>query len=100
MKPKLRKVVEIRLENIQLDAQELEVLRKYETNPELQKHVAEMVASLEKEGQLEPICLNENYTKIWRGHTRFLAAKKLGWKTIKAEIMNAEKWQAHMMTEP
>lgn len=88
------------MEEIQLDAQELEELKRYETDPDQQKRVERMVELLQKQGQLDPICLNEDYRKIWRGHTRFLAAKKLGWKTIKAEVMNAKKWEAHLAIEP
>lgn len=94
------KIVEVKMEEIRLDAQELKELKRYETDLDLQKGVKIMVGLLQRQGQLQPIVLNENCTKIWRGHTRFLAAQKLGWKTIKAELISAKEWEARLHTEP
>ena len=53
-----------------------------------------MVNSMKSNGQLVTIKVRPNPTDNNRyesvfGHRRFLAAKKLGWKTIRAEIVEA-----------
>ncbi|MCJ7633286.1 ParB N-terminal domain-containing protein [Candidatus Bathyarchaeota archaeon] len=65
-----------------------------------QKRIANMAHRFQIEEQREPIYINENYTVIWRGHTRYLAARRLGWKLIKAIILTAEEWQAHCEKNP
>lgn len=94
------KIVEVELKAIRLDAEELEELKRYETDPDRRKHVNRMTALLSEQGQIQAILLNKDCTKIWRGHTRFMAAQKLGWKTIKAELISAEEWKVRLATEP
>jgi len=80
---------DVRIDDIKVDP--IEFLG-YDT-PERQRCIDLMARSLQEKGQLEPICINEDFSKIWAGHIRYLAAKKLGWNSIKATIMNVEEWK-------
>jgi ParB-like chromosome segregation protein Spo0J len=51
-----------------------------------------MADSLKKEGQREAIVIDPSHKIIWKGHTRYLAAKKLGWKKVRAMIMTEKEW--------
>ena len=56
--------------------------------------IEEMANSMKSNGQLVTIKVRPNPTDNNRyelvfGHRRFLAAKKLGWKTIRAEVVDA-----------
>lgn len=63
------------------------------------KHLDELVESLLLHGQLSPILVTpsedsaERYRIIF-GNRRLTAAKKLGWKNIKAQIANVSKLQS------
>jgi ParB family chromosome partitioning protein len=48
-----------------------------------------LISSLRKFGQLTPIILNTHYELI-AGHRRFESAKRLGWETISAIIVERE----------
>lgn len=60
--------------------------------------VKEMAQALAKDGQKEPIVTDPELTVIWKGHTRYLAAKQLGWKKIKAILLTGEQWNEAMMS--
>jgi len=88
------KSVKIRVDDIRLDP----VTIRYYQTPEGQKLVEDMSRELQKKGQLEPIIVNEDLTVIWRGHTRYFAAKRLGWLFIEAIIMGNNEWSAYIRT--
>ncbi len=61
-------------------------------------NIRRMCSSLEKHGQLvsikvRPSPKQEGKYELIYGHRRLLAAKSLGWKTIKAEIVQADESQ-------
>jgi len=58
------------------------------------KRIDKMAVSLQEEGQKDPIFVNNELTTIWDGHTRFKAAEKLGWQTIKVIKMTDKEWEA------
>ena len=63
------------------------------------KNLDELTASLLLHGQLSPICVtpnesNPNTYQIVFGNRRLQAIKKLGWKKIKAEVLNVSKSDA------
>ena len=86
----------IKIEDIHLDPIELVGY----SDPDQKKRIHRCARSLREKGQLELIYINENFTKIWKGHTRYLAAKELGWKTIKAIIMSEEEWKVYITKRP
>ena len=55
--------------------------------------VNEMAKKLNEEGQKEPIVLDATLTQIRDGFARYLAARQLGWKTIKATVMSDGEWK-------
>ena len=61
-----------------------------------EKRIEQMAESLQREGQKDPIFVKNDLTSIWDGHTRFLAAKKLSWPTIRVIKMTVEEWQAYI----
>jgi ParB-like chromosome segregation protein Spo0J len=52
-----------------------------------------MAKKLDEEGQKEPIVLDATLTQIRDGFARYLAARQLGWKTIKATVMSDGEWK-------
>lgn len=89
-----RKRVKIRMEDIRLDSG---ITEGY-LIPEQQERIDDMARDLKERGQLEPIIINEHLNIIWRGHTRYFAAKKLKWPLIEAIIMNTEEWSTYIMS--
>lgn len=87
-----RKSVKIRIDDVRLDPV---TTAGYQT-PDQRKRIDGMARDLKERGQLEPIIINEDHTIIWRGHTRYFAAKWLGWPSIEAIIMSAEEWTAYI----
>jgi ParB-like chromosome segregation protein Spo0J len=87
-----RKPKRIRIDNIHLDPV---TLASYET-PEQRKRIGLMADSLKEKGQLQPIIVNLDLTIIWRGHTRYLGAKKLNWQFIEAIIMSDKEWNDYI----
>jgi len=85
-------MVKIRIDGIHLDPA---TLASYKT-PEQEKSIKSMVKSLQEKGQLEPIVVNADLTVIWRGHTRYFAAKRLEWSFIEAIIMNEKEWSNYI----
>jgi len=49
-----------------------------------------LVNSMKRYGQLSPVVVNRNYVLI-SGQRRLEAARKLGWSTIKAIVLDREK---------
>lgn len=90
----LHKSRKIAINEIHLDAM---TIASYKT-PVQQKRIVLMAESLRKKGQLESIIVSEDLSVIWRGHTRYFAAKKLKWKTIEAIIMNNKEWNDYILT--
>jgi len=66
------------------------------TDPSLENYseaeVADMARALAEDGQREPIVVDPTLTIIWNGHTRYLAARRLGWRTIKAIVLTPDQW--------
>jgi len=60
-------------------------------SPEQQKEIDKMAKRLQDEGQREPIRLREDLTII-DGHLRYFAARRLGFKLIKAVIISTKEW--------
>jgi hypothetical protein len=87
-----RKPIKIRLDDIQLD---YALLKDYE-NPENKKRIGKMARDLKGGKQFEPIIVNEDLTVIWDGHTRYLAAKRLGLQFIDAIIRTTEEQKAYL----
>lgn len=77
-----RGIVRVKLKDIKLDPDQ--DVKRYQT-PEQQKEIEKKVKQLQKEGQLKPIRLYDDYT-IRDGHLRFHAARKLGWEELDATI--------------
>jgi ParB/RepB/Spo0J family partition protein len=73
-------------------------LDKIETNPYNPRFnfadLDDLIRSLETNGQLSPIrvrlCVNRKYQLVF-GHRRLMAAKKLEWKTIRAEVVTTSE---------
>ncbi len=58
-----------------------------------QKRIGDMIKSLEKAGQINPIQITKGHGDRWKlvsGATRFAAAKKLGWHQIKANTVDVD----------
>ena len=83
----MRDIVKIKLEKIKLDYQQDVV--PYQISDQ-QKEIDKIAKQFQKEGQLKPITLYDDYT-IKDGHLRFYAAKKLGWKEIAATVETSYK---------
>jgi len=66
------------------------------SSPEQLRKIDHMAEKLKAQSQLEPIVVNEDLSIIWKGHTRYLAAKKLGWKDIDVKIMTSEEWSKYL----
>jgi len=66
----------------------LKLLNRYDPGK-----VNEMAKKLDEEGQKEPIVLDATLTRIRDDFARYLAAKQLGWKTIKATVMSDGEWK-------
>jgi len=79
---------EVPLQNIKPGLQTQQLLNRYDPDK-----VNEMAKRLDEEGQKEPIVLDPTLTQIRDGFTRYLAAKQLGWKTIKATVMTDREWK-------
>jgi hypothetical protein len=62
---------------------------------EQRKRIAKMVLALQNGQDYEPIIVSEGLA-IRDGHTRYLAAKKLGWKSIKVIIIDDEEWNEYI----
>jgi len=77
-----RGIVKVKIADIRLNAQQ-DVL-PYQT-PQQQKEIEKKVEQLQKEGQLKPIRLYDDFT-LRDGHLRLYAAKKLEWQGIDATI--------------
>ena len=79
---------EVPLQNIKPGLQTQQLLNLYDPDK-----VNEMAKKLNEEGQKEPIVLDPTLTQIRDGFARYLAAKQLGWKTIKATVMTDGEWK-------
>ena len=79
---------EVPLQNIKPGLQTQQLLNRYDPDK-----VNEMAKRLDEEGQKEPIVLDPTLTQIRDGFARYLAAKQLGWKTIKATVMTDGEWK-------
>ena len=88
----MRKPTKIRIDDIHLDPV---TLAGYET-PEQQERINSMAKSLKVKGQLEPIIINPDLATIWRGHTRYFAAKKLKWEFIEAIVVDGKEWNDYI----
>ena len=79
---------EVPLQNIRPGLQTQQLLNRYDPDK-----VNEMAKKLDQEGQKEPIVLDPTLTQIRDGFARYLAAKQLGWKTIKVTVMTDGEWK-------
>jgi len=82
------KTYDVPLQNIKPGLQTQQLLNRYDPDK-----VTEMAKKLNEEGQKEPIVLDPTLTQIRDGFARYLAAKQLGWKTIKATAMSDGEWK-------
>ncbi len=72
-------------------------LDKIEHNPFATREIEDLeilAGSMKDSGLLSPICVRRKHDSSEKfelvfGHRRFLAAKKLGWKSIRAEVISA-----------
>jgi ParB-like chromosome segregation protein Spo0J len=76
-----RDIVKVKIDDIKLNPSDV---LPYQTQDQ-QKEIEKMAKRFQKEGQLKPIRLYDDYSII-NGHLRFYAAKKLEWKEINATI--------------
>lgn len=65
--------------------------------------VVDIIDSFSRQGQLSPICVRDHPTKLGKyqivfGNRRLTAAKRLGWKTIAADIVKASDVEALIMS--
>lgn len=79
---------DVPLQNIKPGLQTQQLLNRYDPDK-----VNEMAKKLDEEGQKEPIVLDPTLIQIRDGLARYLAAKQLGWKTIKATVMTDGEWK-------
>jgi len=79
---------DVPLQDIKPGLQTQQLLNRYDPDK-----VNEMAKKLDEEGQKEPIVLDPTLTQIRDGFARYLAAKQLGWKTIKATVMTDGEWK-------
>jgi ParB-like chromosome segregation protein Spo0J len=54
------------------------------------ENVEQLTKSMERSGQLAPISITRKKRVVW-GYHRIAAAKRLGWKTIRVEVIDEEK---------
>lgn len=90
MQIKSRNLVSIKIDDIRLDS-EASSIKSYS-----EKRIKNMAKSLQEKGQLAPIYINKTLTAIWDGHTRYLAAKRLGWRKIRVVLMSQEEWSLYL----
>ena len=76
------------IQNVKPGLQTQQLLNRYDPDK-----VNEMAKKLDQEGQKEPIVLDPTLTQIRDGFARYLAAKQLGWKTIKVTVMSDGEWK-------
>jgi len=69
-------------------------LRSYSVKSQ-QKRINKIAKFLQEGGQPPPIIVDKDLV-IRDGYTRYLAAKKIGLKEIKAIIMSDEEWSAYI----
>lgn len=85
--------MEIRLENLNSD--------EYDIRDEVDEdHVSDIAESLESDGQWNPIIVRpdgEGEYDIIAGHTRYRAAKQLGWETLEATVKDVEEPEAEQL---
>ena len=79
---------DVPLQNIKPGLQTQQLLNRYDPDK-----INEMAKKLDEEGQKEPIVLDPTLTQIRDGLARYLAAKQLGWKTIKVTVMTDGEWK-------
>lgn len=79
---------DVPLQNIKPGLQTQQLLNRYDFDK-----INEMAKKLDEEGQKEPIVLDPTLTQIRDGLARYLAAKQLEWKTIKATVMTDGEWK-------
>jgi ParB-like chromosome segregation protein Spo0J len=79
---------DVPLQDIKPGLQTQQLLNRYDPDK-----VNEMAKKLGGEGQKEPIVLDATLTQIRDGFARYLAARQLGWKTIKAIVMTDGEWK-------
>ncbi len=60
--------------------------------------VEDLVDSMSKYGQLQPILLNQNF-ELLTGYRRYKAAKRLGWQTIDAKIIDVKDKKKRILIE-
>jgi len=60
--------------------------------------VDDLVESMSEFGQLQPILINQDYELI-AGYRRYKAAKKLGWQTIDAKIIDVKDKKKRVLIE-
>ncbi len=79
---------DVPLHNIKPGLQTQQLLNRYDPDK-----VNQMAKKLAQEGQKEPIVLDPTLTQIRDGFARYLAAKQLELKTIKATVMTDREWK-------
>ena len=82
------RTIDVPLQNIKPGLQTQQLLNRYDPDK-----VNEIAKKLNEEGQKEPIVLDPTLTQIRDGFARYLAAKQLGWKTIKVTVMTDGEWK-------
>ena len=82
------KTYDVPLQNVKPGLQTRQLLNRYDPDK-----VNEMAKKLNEEGQKEPIVLDPTLTQIRDGYARYLAARQLGWKTIKVTVMSDGEWK-------
>jgi ParB-like chromosome segregation protein Spo0J len=79
---------DVPFQNIKPGLQTQQLLNRYGPDK-----VTEMAKKLNEEGQKEPIVLDPTLTQIRDGFARYLAARQLGWKTLKVTVMSDGEWK-------
>ena len=79
---------DVPLQNIKPGLQTQQLLNRYDP-----AKVNEMAKKLDEEGQKEPIVLDATLTQVRDGFAGYLAARQLGWKTIKATVVSDAEWR-------
>jgi len=82
------RTIDVPLRNIKPGLQTQQLLNRHAPDK-----VNEIAKKLNEEGQKEPIVLDPTLTQIRDGFGRYLAARQLGWKTIKATVMSDGEWK-------
>jgi ParB-like chromosome segregation protein Spo0J len=83
-------ILELQLDKIK-DDQFAEQIQKRVYDPE-SNDIKRLATDLVNNGQKEPIAVDPSFTKIWRGHRRFLAAKSAGLRSLKAIVLTEDGW--------